>query len=560
MSIQLFHIFLWDFFTISKPGASRGARQSVCRHTTSHKRLRPLSEGCRQVALVLLSAALLCFAVSVVNAQEVSATIRISPESVGRAIIEGSCAPNRVWSFRDNYAGILGLGSRIDGLRLFDANGSDIPTRKIAPGQFDSETPASRFRYEVNLAPPIFAADAAKVSWLNTERGLLMLGDLLPAFPSQTRVTLDGTRPADKRAHGLRVTLRLSLPAGWAACSNEKQNAQGEFVFADGDLAVIAVGNQLRISSRTVSGMNFSLVADGQWAFSDSEALDQAGKVLKEHREVFGSTPSSQTTLILFPFPQAVAGDKWSAETRGSSVTLLMGKLPSRVGALAQLSTPLTHEFFHYWVPNGLALTGDYDWFYEGFTMYQAARTAVRLELLTFPEFLNAIARAYDGYAGGVDHDRWSLIEASRRRWTGGGSAVYSKSMVIAFLYDLKLRNQSHGKHSLDDVYRKIFRDHSLADANSTRAAAEEGSDGNDAATNALAVDSGTQEFVRVFIRNAVAINLQEELAPFGLIVERFGLRTRVSVNGKLSKQQRDLLRELGYNDSVRSPRQGKHD
>jgi hypothetical protein len=557
MSIQLFHIFLWDFFAISRPGASGGVRQSICRHTTSHKRLKPLSESCRQVALVLFSAALLCCAASVTRAQQVSVTIRVIPDPAGRAIIEGNCTPTKVWSFRDNYAGILSLGSRIDGLRLYDANGSDIPNRKLAPGQFESETPASRFRYEVNLAPPIFPADAAKVSWLNTERGLLMLGDLLPAFP---RVTSDGTRPADKRASGSRVTLRLSLPAGWAGYSNEKQNAQGELVFADGDRAVIAVGNQIRSSSRTVSGMNLNLVADGQWAFSDSEAFDQAEKVLKAHREVFGSTPSSQATLILFPFPQAVAGDKWSAETRGSSVTLLMGKLPSKVGALAQLSTPLTHEFFHCWVPNGLALDGDYDWFYEGFTIYQAARTAVRLELLTFPEFLNAIARAYDGYAGGADHDRWSLIEASRRRWTGGGSSVYSKSMVIAFLYDLKLRNQSHGKHSLDDVYRKIFRDHSLSDSNSTGAAVAEGSDGNDAATNALAVDSGAQDFVRVFISNPVALNLQEELAPFGLIVERFGLRSRISVNEKLSKQQRDLLRQLGYNDAVRSPRQGKHD
>jgi predicted metalloprotease with PDZ domain len=134
-----------------------------------------------------------------------------------------------------------------------------------------------------------------------------------------------------------------------------------------------------------------------------------------------------------------------------------MGKLTSKTAALSQLSVPLTHELFHLWVPNALALTGDYDWFYEGFTVYQAARTAVRLGLLTFPEFLNAIGRAYDAYAVAADHDRWSLVEASKRRWTAGAPSVYSKSMVVAFLYDLTLRSQSHGKHSLDDGYRKMF-------------------------------------------------------------------------------------------------------
>ena len=119
---------------------------------------------------------------------------------------------------------------------------------------------------------------------------------------------------------------------------------------------------------------------------------------------------------------------------------------------MAQLSTPLTHELFHLWVPNGLALDGDYDWFYEGFTIYRAARTAVSLDLLTLPEFLNALARAYD--ASHAQTNSLSLIEASRTRWTTGQSAVYSKGMVVAFILDLRTRTASRGKRSIDDAYR----------------------------------------------------------------------------------------------------------
>src|SRR5205814_8029161 len=123
------------------------------------------------------------------------------------------CASTRVWSFRDSYAGILGLGGRVERLRLFDGAGIEIPYRKIAPGQFASDASASRFQYEVRLTPFAAASDAAKVSWLNNERGLLMLGDLL----ATASVATD-----DRREKG-RVAIRVELPAGWAAHPDENE-------------------------------------------------------------------------------------------------------------------------------------------------------------------------------------------------------------------------------------------------------------------------------------------------------------------------------------------------
>ena len=516
------------------------------------RRLRRASRHSRRQVAVACGALLLCSVSSVGRAQQVSVTVRVLPGSPGHLVIEGNCAPTKAWSFRNDYAGVSELGGRVGALKVFELAGAEIPVHKIAPGQFESATAASKFRYEVNLAPPARASDAARVSWLNGERGLLMLGDLLPASQSLAAV--------GERQNGGHegATVRFKLPEFCAVYSNEKENAQGEFEVADAGRAVFVVGTHLRSSQITTSGMTFGLVTDGEWAFADGEVLKLGADVLKIDREVFGAMPSKQGTLILIPFPQPGATSTWSAETRGSTVTLLMGKLPSKTAALSQLGVPLTHELFHLWVPNALALEGDYDWFYEGFTVYQAARTAVRLGLLTFQEFLNAIARAYDAYAAAVDHDRWSLVEASKRRWTVGEPSVYSKSMVVALLYDLRLRTQSHGKRSLDGVYRKIFQDNRLLDAGSNSVVAGQGNDGNETASNALASDSSTQGFVRLFIRDAGTISLSSELAPFGLLVEKFGLRTRISVSEQLSRPQRDLLRELGYNDYARSPGQRK--
>ncbi|PYS68153.1 MAG: hypothetical protein DMF73_17510 [Acidobacteria bacterium] len=310
--------------------------------------------------LALGSLGLLSCAAANTSAQQLNATIHLLPDA-SRVIVDGSSPPASVWSFLDSYASVVGLANRIERFTLFDEGGNEIQVRKIAPGHFDSPKPAARFRYEVSLKPPAFAMDSAMVSWLNQERGVLMLADLLPLS-------------LGRKTGGSSAIVRFTLPEQWRVYSSEIEKTQNEFDVRDVNQAVFAVGARLRASQISESGMLFSLVTDGDWAFADREALELAGKVLKANREVFGAMPATQGNLILFPFPQAVGPSQWSAETRKSTVTLLMGKLPSKIGALAQLSTPVTHEFFHLWVPNGLALSGDYDWFYEGFTIYQAAQ------------------------------------------------------------------------------------------------------------------------------------------------------------------------------------------
>ena len=170
--------------------------------------------------------------------------------------------------------------------------------------------------------------------------------------------------------------------------------------------------------------------------------------------------------------------------------------------------------------------------------------------MLTFAEFLNSLARAYD--SSKTEAADLSLIEASARRFTIGRASVYSKSQVVAFLYDLRLRSLSHNKRSLADVYRKLGREHR---ATGDDAGAAKVNSGTEVASSELSAELGSEEFVRVFIREPVSINLPAELAPFGLKAELVGLRTQITVNESASKQQRDLLRQLGYNDASRVTR-----
>ena len=142
---------------------------------------------------------------------------------------------------------------------------------------------------------------------------------------------------------------------------------------------------------------------------------------------------------MLLPFPGDVGPENWSAETRGNTVVLFVGNKEKGKRVLWRLGIALSHELFHLWVPNSLDLEGDYDWFFEGFTLYQALRTDLRLGLVSFDGYLQTIARLYESYRASPDRDRMSLIEASERRWSSGTSSVYEKGMLVAFMYDLML-------------------------------------------------------------------------------------------------------------------------
>jgi hypothetical protein len=466
---------------------------------------------------------LLCASLAA-SAQTLEVKIEIVSASPARARVEGRREGGATaWSFRKSYAGASGLERRIENLSFADEQGAPVSSRQLAPGEFEAARPATRFSYVLKLDPPGFVTDAPHVSWLAGEYGLLMLGDVLPLQTSKARVS-------------------VAVPAGWNVSTSEERDAAGSFVVADAERAVFALGRGLRERRGRAGGMEFLFASAGEWAFADEEAAEAAGEVLKMHEKVLGGPPRRRVSIALMPLPRAGGANVWAAETRGGTVTLVSGRLPSKLAALAQLNGALTHEALHLWVPNGLALDGEYDWFYEGFTNYQALRVGMRREQLRFQDYLNALGRAFDGYKSARGQRELSLTEASQRRWSGAPALVYHKGMLVAFLYDLTLMHRTGGRSSLDDVYRELFQ----------RFGGERRrEDGNGAVAGVLGGMAGMREFTERFVQNAAEINLAETIAPFGLVVEPGGARTHVGVSGALDRPQRELLRKLGYNEKL---------
>jgi predicted metalloprotease with PDZ domain len=236
------------------------------------------------------------------------------------------------------------------------------------------------------------------------------------------------------------------------------------------------------------------------------------------------------------PFDSAIGPERWSAETTGENVVLAMGQHAQEQALVAKLKVVLDHELFHLWIPNSIALKGDYDWFFEGFTLYQALLTGLRLKHIKFDDYLETLGRVYSSYRSATERDKLSLLEASERRWTIASPLVYDKGMLVALIYDLMLRRNSHGRESLPEIYPLILRE-----------AAGGGQDANELVMRVLDARPGLERFSKQYVQSSSEIDLNSELTPFGLEVRNAGAVSRITVSKSLNREQRQLLKALGY-------------
>jgi hypothetical protein len=418
-------------------------------------------------------------------------------------------APARSWSFRNAYAGALGFAERVNDFHIRDTS-ADLGVIKSASGEYRSVNDAGRIAYAVDLSNTS-AADVPHISWLTNDRGFLMFADLLP-------------RDIENLSVG------FELPAGWTIESSISPNKEGRYEVVEPEKAVFVVGNSLHKTSHT----NLELVVSGTWPFKDNQALDAAMQVMKRYTELTGFKLPGPSLIAIAPF--SLAGSRWKAETRGATVVLLFDPAVRFDAWIGQLKVIFTHEMLHLWVPNSLQLAGDYDWFFEGFTLYVALRAALESKVINFKGFLETLAGAYDAY---LSHpDDVSLIEAAETRWTTGFNQVYVKGMLVAFLYDLKIRKESGGRASLADRYRELFGGRVAANAN-----------GNEAIIALLDAAPAMNGFGKLYVENNTKLELEQLLPAYGLTLDSSGRKSQLQVSRNLNAEQKQLLRSLGYRD-----------
>lgn len=473
--------------------------------------------------VLLIFAEIFVFAALCV-AQKVEANIKIETISPPVLSVEGRVLQENAgknWFFLRSAAGVEKLGERISDFALSGKNNRAVAVKKLIAGEYLAEEAAVNFSYKIALDSTEKPSAMAHVSWLKDEQGILMLDDLLPQF---------GQNVAAK--------INFLTPEGWKIASREKSAGQNSFDVADVEKAVFFIGKNRRELEIGIEKNKFGFVISGEFQFSDDEAARAASEILREYQKIFGAIPAEKTQIFVLRFPKEVGLGNWEAETRGANVLILSSDMPFKSQSIQRLHEQFRHEFFHLWMPSNLALSGNYDWFYEGFALYQSLRTGVSLNRIRFEDFLDTLARAYD--LDNMQSRKISLIEASKNRWNGLNAQIYARGMLVAFLVDVALLRESKGRLSLPDIFRAIYQKYRKPNGEQ---------DANTAILSVLEAHAELRPIVERYIKGAETLAWQTDLESAGIESNGENFPTKLVVKTKLKGRQKDLLDELGYNN-----------
>jgi predicted metalloprotease with PDZ domain len=139
----------------------------------------------------------------------------------------------------------------------------------------------------------------------------------------------------------------------------------------------------------------------------------------------------------------------------------------------------VAHEYFHLYNVKSIRPIAlgpfDYDrpnrtrllWISEGMTVYYEYIVLRRAGLMTPADVFKGLGSAIAGYENKPGHLVQSVAQSSFETWEQGpfggdpdkSISYYDKGAGLGLLLDLKIRHESQGTKSLDDVMRTLYRD-----------------------------------------------------------------------------------------------------
>lgn len=471
--------------------------------------------------LILLAVTPLC-----VLSQQIVATIRTDLVSPSISVNGRFDRARKNLSFLDSIVGIKGLAARVTELELFDANGKSVAYKKLIDGEYLADSEFVAWKYRVDLTPLRRRDAAAHASWFAGDSGILMTADVLPLTGSDKSAQVSFTTP--------RRVDQYPDPI----YSSEPRDKAGSFSVADIETAVFYFGSGWEIGNSLEKPFAATILVSGSWTFGITDPWTAAKEIADQYESRFGKIPGGRPIIAVAKFPIATPPGEWQAETRGRSVTIISSDMPFKSQSLQRLHEQLRHELFHLWIPNGLNLTGNYDWFYEGFALYESLKLGLRVNRISFADFLDTLSRAHT--IDSAIPPKMSLIQASTNRFGGSNTQVYARGMLVAFLTDVELVQRSKGKRSIEDVLVEVMRWHRKPQPEA---------DGNAAVIKILRNQAGAGDIVDKYVEGTEVMNLSRGLSAAGIEDSDPGSVTSLRVKEKLSSRQKDLLDKLGYNN-----------
>ena len=238
----------------------------------------------------------------------------------------------------------------------------------------------------------------------------------------------------------------------------------------------------LTIGEFEVNGIPHAIAIRGKTRVDMGRLCHDLQTLCERHMSLLGVPEGFDRYLFLVHSPGSGYGGlehRWS-----SSLVCARDSLPARgddaVGDAYRTFLGLaSHEYFHSWNVKRMkpAVFTPYDlstesytgllWVFEGITSYYDDLALVRSGLITEKSYLELLGRTITRVLRGSGRLRQTVEESSFDAWTkfykqdaNAPNAIvsyYAKGSLIALALDLKLRSETEGQVSLDDVMKACW-------------------------------------------------------------------------------------------------------
>ncbi len=282
----------------------------------------------------------------------------------------------------------------------------------------------------------------------------------------------------DRRPHEVRLELPPSLKLAMTSLAPAKDGLPDHFRADDFDTLVDSpiVAGDLDVHEFDVDGRPHYLVDAGERGqFDGARAAGDLQKIVGEARRLWGFLPYPQY-VFLNVFRKGGGGLE---HLNSTLLTVNAARATTPAGYRSWLAF-VSHEYFHAFNVKRLRPVelGPFDyehephtkslWISEGFTSYYATLLTSRAGLDAPADFLAAMSSPIRQLQQAPGRLQQTLEQASWDVWTNSMSGIgtnpktsvsyYVKGEVVAFLLDARIRHQTAGAKSLDDVMRQAYK------------------------------------------------------------------------------------------------------
>lgn len=348
------------------------------------------------------------------------------------------------------YATIWNYGQFVEGLTAQDGKLHRLAVTKVSVNRWVIESENAGvviLKYRVRAIDPAANLGFAQ-AYLDSVCGWFNGAALFP----QVR----GMRNVEQ-------SVRFNFPADWAVATPMKPGPEGNgYTVPDFDVLVdspVQLGHFLRKDFQ-VDATRVGVVLAG----SDSVDMDKLAGMLQTivgaEFKLMGGSPIDRYLIIYHAAVRGAGGLEHLNATTISAPVAEFFKNDS------WLKVATSHEFFHVWNAKRIhpKVFDVYDyskpvhtrtvWFSEGITAYYADVVLTRSGLITKEDFYKDLAQIIDLYENNPAHRWLSWEDISWNVWNPKVQQGLSVWLLPGWMIDLKIRDVTDNRRSLDDVMR----------------------------------------------------------------------------------------------------------